>query len=199
MSDPQKYEYDVFISYRRVDRVKTWMRDYFVKKLTEALELELDDPPKIFWDEPGVEEGNRFTPIILKALKTSKCLVTIWVKPYFQSPWCVAEWRTFVERAKNENRDADGLTIPVRLHDSEKFAMEFKAFDFREFNHTAPYWVQTDKFLNFEKQVDNLAKRISDLVKSVPDFNINWEVVEPEAIQLDDEAFEGWAFHLKEQ
>jgi hypothetical protein len=198
MPNQDNYEWDVFISYRRLSRVKEWVRDYFIKALTDSLEMELGVPPKIFWDEEGVEAGNRFTPTILNALKKSRCLICLWVKPYFQSPWCIAEWKTFVERAQRVNMDARGLTVPIRLRDSEEYTEEFKPLDFTEFNTTAPHWVQTEKYMSFQSAIDKLAERIVEIINSAPDFDLNWEVIHPDTITIDSKAFEGWAFHLKE-
>jgi hypothetical protein len=150
----------------------------------------------IFWDEDGVEVGNRFTSTILTALKASKCLVTIWSKTYFQSSWCVAEWRTFVERAQQEHLGADGLTVPVRLHDSEKFVKEFKALDFKNYNQSAPGWINTLNFVEFEQGVNELAARVYRVIQSAPEFRKEWTVIHPDQVQIDEEAFKGWAFRL---
>jgi hypothetical protein len=199
MSDaPISYRYDVFVSYRRIGKVKPWVGQHFVPYLKTAMTEPLGREPRVFWDETSVAEGQRWHSAILDALRHSCCLVPIWSKPYFGSPWCVAEWQTFLRRATLTQRDE--LVVPVRFNDGEDFppeALAAKPFDFRDFAINAPAFVQSPRFLEYESALDRLAERLVEVLEAAPKCLLEWPVVDPGEVEIVDLQNGKWNFRFR--
>jgi hypothetical protein len=80
--------------------------------------------PKLFVDEDNIETGDRWPDSLRDALKASRCMVCVWSPSYFQSSWCVSEWRRFLARERRLNLHSHGLIAPLRFHDGEHFPEE---------------------------------------------------------------------------
>src|ERR1035438_888841 len=94
------YQYDVFFSYRNHPLTSDWIARV-VERLNFWLTEELGgQPARIFFDREGIRVGDRWPDTIREALKTSKCMVGLWSPSYFQSHWCVSEWRSFLARER---------------------------------------------------------------------------------------------------
>lgn len=192
MADPKKpgqYKFDVFVSYSRAPITRVWVKRYIIgpkdrKKRTgvtfvDWLEHHLGHEPRVFYDDHGLEVGDKWAKKILAALATSKCIVPIWSKPYFASRWCMAEWETFRLRAESTNHT---LAVPIRLMDEEDLPESVQGFtvaDFDEYNNPAPCYPDTVPFADFQVDLSDFAKRVKDLLGTISDFDPNWPIVHP--------------------
>ena len=85
--------------------------------------------------------------------------------------------------------------MPVQLHDSNKFALKFKTFDFKEYRYTGEAWEKSEGFVAYQKSLNELAERVAELVDDAPSFSADWEIVHPEHVQADETVF--WSYVLK--
>jgi len=192
------YTHDVFISYRRVRKLRDWIEKYFYGQFRDALELELGREPRLFWDEEGVSEGDLWEEKILDGLKSAICMVSILSKPYFQSPWCLAEWQTFWKRSEVVDLKLSSLIFPIRWHDGDDypdFAKAIKPIDFREYAVTAAAFEFTQQFLDYEVMLKRFAEIVSERVQKAPAYSDQWPVVKPDNISTSSET-ENWKHEL---
>jgi TIR domain-containing protein len=184
------YSHDVFISYRR-DRFRDeWLIDHFIpifkSFVKEAITAEADrDPDTIFFDQTelddsirafdpldlkGIEPGQNWKNALEQAIKTSRCVVTLWSPQYFRSKWCNIEWRSFRERGILLNLD---LVVPVTVFDGEKFPADAQAPQLASLNdYVIPGegFKSTTEYPEFIKRVRKLAIRVGKVVASAPPF-----------------------------
>jgi hypothetical protein len=52
------YQYDIFLSYRRLGRVHEWIEKIFLPEMHGLLQLEFAREPRIFWDDHALQEGD---------------------------------------------------------------------------------------------------------------------------------------------
>jgi len=103
------YEYDVFISYRRIGSdVPGWIRNHFYPRLSEVLDNNLDRDVKIFFDEL-VPSGATWPTELRTALQRARILLPVCSPKYFVDEWCLAEWKSMELREKL----AKGPSAPV--------------------------------------------------------------------------------------
>jgi len=143
---PQDYEYDVFFSYKRHPQMLDWTRRvYELFKFQLTLELGGIEA-RVFFDEREIEVGQRWPDELRGAIRQSKCLVCIWSPIYFQSTWCVSEWRSFLarEQALGANEKIQ-LIAPLKYHDGEHFPQEARDTQWRdvsEFTSSSPAFLE---------------------------------------------------------
>ena len=172
------YQYDIFYSYKRNPHTlhwNRWVRDKLVFWLTQEI-----GGRKIncFMDEQSIETGEHWPESLQTALKHSRCLVGVWSPEYFQSEWCVSEWKTFVEREKCIQRV--GLIAPIRHIDGEHFppdAQIVQSIDVREFNSTVQAFLESKKAIKLETRIKELAMRVASIINGAPEFDATWPSV----------------------
>lgn len=179
------YQYDIFISYKRNDLGRQWLQRQFIPELTKRLES-LHGPVHIFLDE-SIQEGAIPRQAVLQALQRAKILMPILSPPYFQSNWCSAEWKTFEarEQAAGLINGCHSLRIPIRWRDCENYDTLMgdaapKPLDFHEFRHTEDGWRKSERFAQFEEEVDRLANLLACLLPVVHQHDPNWPLLMPE-------------------
>src|SRR5258705_3820007 len=84
------YQYDIFISYRRNEESRRWIEAHFEPLLKLRVDLNLGREPVVFIDD-RIESGTSWPLQLASALATSRILVPLWTKTYFQSKWCTEE------------------------------------------------------------------------------------------------------------
>ncbi len=182
------YQYDAFFSYKRDPQSDAW--HYAVKeKLQYWLQFELNKlEVKIFLDSEDIRTGQRWRQKLEHALRGSKCLACVWSPLYFQSRWCVSEWRTFLAREQASNCD---LVLPARYSDVKWFPVEAKAkqtADFSNYTSTMPRFWETEPAVEFEKQcLKRFAKDLGDLIRNAPPFDPAFPIIEAEDDQVSKE------------
>lgn len=172
------YEYDVFFSYKRDAESDEWHRRV-MEKLLYWLKHELNTiNVRVFFDTEEIRTGARWQNKICGALKASKTMVCVWSPLYFQSPWCVSEWKTFSAREARYGRD---LLVPASYHDGACFPEEAKAKqmqDLSDFTSTAARFWETDGAVAFEQKVlKPLARDIAAAVRAAPPFDPDFPLV----------------------
>jgi hypothetical protein len=173
------YDYDLFISYKRSQIAIKWIK-LFRKELKKWLEVEMGRKATVFWDKKSIQPGERWRDRILGSLIRSKCCIAVLSGPYFNSPWCTAEWDTFMQRASKVGKD---LIVPIQWHDGNSYrkdARELQIIDFRDFAITAPAFRESKLFIEFQKAIKRLAPRLVDLINNAADCRTDWPVVDPD-------------------
>jgi hypothetical protein len=118
-----KYEYDIFISYKRYGEWTQWVCGEFLRLLRFHLANELGRDPKIFVDNQ-LEAGTDWPKDLALKLTVSRVLVPLFSKMYFGSDWCLRE--LYAARFKEEQlglRTAcspSGIIVPARIHDGNE-------------------------------------------------------------------------------
>jgi hypothetical protein len=177
---PDDYVYDVFFSYKRHDLTRNWtrkVRDLFSYWLIQ----ELGKPDsRMFFDEDSIETGQAWPLALSEALKHSRCMVSVWSPLYFRSPWCLTEWRSFLERERVANLPRYGLIAPMRFHDGEQYPDEAKnvqCVDVTQYAITLPAFWDTTPAIELENQLKNLAIDVARMITEAPTFQPNWPIV----------------------
>lgn len=108
-------------------------------------------------------------------------MVSIWSPTYFQSRWCMTEWRSFRARETQLNLGFRGLVAAVRFHDGEHFPPEAHEIHWIDF---APYTSTFDSCwddlyaVEFEDRIKVLAKTLAIIVARAPEFDPAWPIVD---------------------
>jgi TIR domain len=116
-----QYDWDIFISYRRMD--ESWVKwtKLFANTLRSVLQPGIEDPLRFFFDEQ-IETGAKWPRHIATAHARSKILIPILSRNYFISDWCKLELGLMLERAQICRRE--GLIHPVVIDDGDRFPDE---------------------------------------------------------------------------
>lgn len=180
------YEYHLFLSYSRKGNSSTWLRNHFQPLLTDLLIGLMDEHPKIFVDDQ-IESGSAWPESLANALHRSRCLVSLWTPPYFQSKWCMAEWHSFRKRERELGlgtpENPAGLVYPIVYSDRDCFPDEAKRTQYRDlskFNYPELVFKESKLYLEFHDEVQKIAEELTTLFKRTPDWDQNWKPVRPE-------------------
>lgn len=177
---PADYLYDVFLSYKRHELTLGWTR-IVLPRLQFWLSQELGGrEARIFVDETCIEVGEQWPIALQHALRHSRCMVGVWLPSYFQSAWCVSEWRSFRTREEMLGPGASPLIAPMRFHDGEHFpqeARETQWLDVAPYACTLPGFWNTTKAMEFEDNLKVFAGRVATMVNTAPAFRPDWPLV----------------------
>lgn len=180
------YEYDIFLSYSRAGNVGDWVRNHFHPRLRDAMTDLLPAAPSIFLDV-AQEVGVQWPANLTYALLRSRYLVAVWSRPYFESRWCMAEWRTMQLRetmlgmASDENPRT--LVYPVVFADGETFPPEAQAIhtvDFRAWNYPMLSFADTIDYIPFWAAVNKCAGELVERLPHAPPWQREWPIARPE-------------------
>jgi TIR domain len=181
------YEFDVFLSYRRLGTVRSWVHNHFHPMLTDCLADEMPRVPSIFLDIDSIDEGEHWPEKLAWAHRRSRLVVAVWTPSYFGSRWCQAEWRTMQARERTVGVLPSGksatLFYPITLKDGERFPAEARNVqqcDMKKWNVSAESYRQTSEYAEFERQVANVAERLNGMLLVVPDWREDWPELRPE-------------------
>ena len=171
------YHYDVFFSYKRDPRTLDWHR-----RVKDQLQFWLTQEiggyeARIFVDEQSIETGDHWPEALQDALLKSKCLVCIWSPEYFQSPWCLSEWKNFCEREALLGLTPHGLIAPIRYHDGDHFPEEARSTQMRDFSrHTSllPAFWNTDRAVELGDLIREFAREVAQIIERAPEFDPSW-------------------------
>jgi|ERR1700685_617063 len=186
MPIPDDYTYDVFFSYKRHDLTLDWTRQV-AHRFELWLGEELGGHARMFVDETCIETGTTWPDEIREALKGSKCMVSVWSPSYFQSSWCVSEWKSFRKREKMLNIDSHGLIAPLRFHDGEHFppdARRVQWVDVAPYAVTVPAFWASAKAIELEERLKTFAKSVAAIVTGAPAFRPDWPIVESKGLAI---------------
>jgi hypothetical protein len=185
------YEYDIFFSYKRDVQSKKW-HSKVAEKIEFWLRKELNQQKiNLFIDKEDIEIGERWKMKIADGLKRSKCLVALLSPDYFNSPWCVSEWKTFLAREKMLEQlgiESRGLIVPAIYHDGEHFPAEAKdiqAVDFSDYNSTMDFfWHSEDGYIFERDKLKTFSKEIAKTVQRAPAYREDFPIVVVESTDI---------------
>ena len=190
------YKHHIFISYSRSGDVPDWLHNHFLPVLSNRLEAVLDEDPQIFVDR-DIPYGAEWPDALADALRHSCHLLAVWSPRYFRSSWCLAEWRTMLEREKAlglRPGGDPGLVYPVVFSDGEHFPEEAKKMqyrtDLRDFAYPYPQFRTSEKYLNFHDRMVGIANDIKDRLARTPKWDGSWTEVRPEPEPLGRQRFQ---------
>lgn len=179
------YKFDVFISYARRGSVQKWLLNHFHSKLVECLEDQLAPAPKVYLDRT-MPKAVHWPSNLQNALRHSKIMLQLLTPWYFESQWCMAEWKSMLARQEalgiaNTDR-SQGLVYSILYSDSENFPNEGREvawWDFKPFANPDPVYQTTGEYVGFHREVTKLAADLVQLLQQVPPWQPDWPVVIP--------------------
>ncbi len=185
------YKWDVFISYRRREPVRSWVQEHFYQRLCEWLPEKMTREPSIFIDEQ-IETGTPWREELRDALQTSRLLLPIWSPSYFRSAWCTAEWHTMLAREQQLGLGVEstpkGLIYPIVFDSSELFpddACKIQYRDFSPWNINFKGFEFTAAYGPFVREIQHVATDLGQLLSQAPLWEPHWPVLTPEPQVLD--------------
>jgi len=129
-----EYQHSCFISYKHSPRfsggsgVSSHFWEEFVKAFKERLESRLTIGLSAYWDDglrsaPGV----KYPSELAQRLCRSVCMIAILVPEYFESSWCLAEWKAMerLEEERTANTSSISFIIPILYRGDRTKAEEF--------------------------------------------------------------------------
>jgi hypothetical protein len=189
------YQYDIFLSYRRSPLRSEWLTEHFVPLFWDIVREEIAAetgraPAGIFFDQSdlseetrkfdqyGIEPGENWRNKLRGAIKSSRCMVALWSPLYFHSEWCLIEWKSFAERHRSSEHP--DLLVPISVHDGDRFPSDAQAaqyIKFGDFVFVGPGYKKTEDYIEFQKQLRNLATRVARVVAGAPPWE-DWSLYE---------------------
>jgi len=170
------YEYDIFISYRRMDEDWIrWTNQNFVRPLRSLLRPALGNV-KIFVDEQ-IETGTRWPDHLAHALARSRLLIPVLCPDYFNSDWCRLELALMHHRAKDNPAT---VILPFIINDGDCFPPEVQAIQAESIHDFAnPFLLTTSpKQVDFTEHLKGCCcPRIQTALAAVPKFDPAWEAI----------------------
>jgi len=190
-----KYEYDVFISYRRKETCKWWVENRFLPLFKEKLEEAVGGRRvEIFFDQSEIEGGDAWKMKLKRALACSKCLVPILMPSYFHSEWCTTEFAIIHNRQKklgyNTIENPSGLIVPIQVNDGKYFpecVNELEMWKFHSYFKKGTYFEETQRFYEFQDRLDDLVQNIANILDNIPNWKTEW--LEDEYLEISNEEF----------
>lgn len=166
------YQYDAFFSYKRDPQSDLW-HQMLKSKIQFWVGNELGTDPQIFFDTESIEVGELWRDEIGSALKKSKCIICIWSPRYFNSKWCLSEWKTFEQRSK---RYDSNLISPARYNRRiPDYARHIQGMDMSEYASTIEAFWGTTKAVQFEENcIRPFAISVSRMIINAPPFDPNF-------------------------
>lgn len=178
------YKYDVFISYCRYGNVQKWLLNHFYSKLVTCLIDEGGAKPKVYVDRE-MRYGVHWPSDLQEALLHSKIMVQLLAPAYFESQWCLAEWRSMMARQRVLGLAGpgapQGLICSVLYADSDTFpdeAKQTKWWNFKDYAYPDLSYQETREFNYFHGEVAKLARDLVQLLRQVPEWQPGWPVIE---------------------
>jgi hypothetical protein len=172
------YQYDAFFSYKRDPESDDW-HERVKDNLAFWLGQHLGREASIFFDREDIRIGTRWRTRLEEALKRSRCLICVWSPRYFQSRWCLSEWKTFEERSRQTRSD---LVLPASYFDGETFPQAARALQFRDFSPFAStmsrFW-DTENAVTFEATcLRPFAHDLASTIQRAPSYDDSFPIVE---------------------
>lgn len=87
---PQRFRYDVFVSYSREPQNAAWVEREVVTPLRAARNAK-GEPLQVFFDKSEIGVGERWEEKILSSLASSRVFLPVYSPDYFDKPYCKLE------------------------------------------------------------------------------------------------------------
>ena len=169
------YNFDVYISYRRRGEWPIWVKRHFLPLIYHWLSERLGRDPLIFFHERFLEIASPWPADLAKGLATSRVMVCLWSRSYFESNWCLAELSQMLFR--QDAAPSCRLILPVIVHDGDRIPAPMRAMQPLDLSdYTNPRMVTGSP--NSEK-LSHLLKTFSEsifhAIDTSPPFRREWE------------------------
>ncbi|CCH30592.1 TIR domain-containing protein [Actinosynnema sp. NPDC047251] len=172
------YEFDVFLSYRRMKEWPEFVRRHFLPKFDHWLAAELGQEPRIFYDADVLETGAAWPQRLAAGVSSSKVMVCLWSREYFASDWCKAELGHMLARRNAVSRlnDPLPLVLAVVIHDGKDFPVllgEIQQFPLQD---CASPWIAagSPKAELLSDKVMKLAGDVRQAIERAPEHDPAW-------------------------
>jgi hypothetical protein len=134
-----------------------------------------------------MQDGANWPADLRQRLLSSRLLVAVWNAPYFQSAWCMAEWKSFKAREEMLGLFSDarpqGLVYPVRYADGDSFPEDAHVTqchrDFSALSYPDEHFATSAKYMEFDDQVQSMASELVAALARAPEWRSDFPVVEP--------------------
>lgn len=175
------YEWDVFLSYRRFGLWPVWVGKRFFPLFNHWLGEELGRNARVFWDA-DLETGSTWPVALATKLATSRVLVPLWSRQYFNSTWCKTEFALMCAREEMcgfSPHQESRLIVPAILHDGDDFppsAREIQAARLQEYSNV----LVADNSQTLEELSDQIRNWVPDVVVAIeraPAFDASWQTL----------------------
>jgi hypothetical protein len=180
----QGYEIDLFISYSRKGACRTWVTQMLLANLIANLEDQLPNPVTYFIDEE-IQAGVPWEERIKQKLLRSKVALCIWTPAYFQSDWCMAEWKSMERRQallQNVRPELAGSPVlfPVIYSNGDFFPTDAKGIQYSRMfiedpellNHVEAF-KQSVKYAELASRTRRLAEQLAPRIANAPPFEMD--------------------------
>ncbi|GHF98286.1 MULTISPECIES: TIR domain-containing protein [Amycolatopsis] len=178
------YKYDLFISYSRHGTARNWLLNHFYPRLAECLVDEIAPAPKIFLDK-DMPRAVHWPAQLESALHHTKIMVAVLSAPYWESPWCMAEWGSMEAREQLLGlvslERPQGLIYPIRFADSHRLENEGRLrswWDFKGLDNPDRGFQESRDWHSFQQKVRQCAQDLAELLSQVPPWRPDWPVIE---------------------
>lgn len=177
------YEYDIFLSYPRIDPIGPWVADVFDKELRRWLRAELGEC-RVFRDTEAIRAGDVWPERLADALHKSKLMIPIWCPTYFDSAWCTAELRTMRARegALSLTRESERLIEPVGYSGYpywDEQARRRQYHDFYKYSDLSPDFASDPEWREMIKDIRAICKCIEGRLNAPPAWCDDWPTLDP--------------------
>ncbi len=175
------YQYDIFISYRRLGDTRSWIENYLVPLIENHLSQELGRKPIIFIDSQ-IETGDSWPLTLGNALSASRIIIPLWTRKYLESLWCSCEIGHMLEREKKlgyrTNTKPNGLIFPTVINDGETMPVQISTIQKIEMQEYFKLTLNKDgqKHTEFEDKVKQLVAKIAIALDDVPIWQQDWQI-----------------------
>lgn len=183
------YEFDVFVSYRRGERLEAggafkieaeglWVHNVFLAEFRSRLEQKCPEP-RIAIDT-DIPPGANWEQTLQRWVLRSKCLVAVWSAPYFFSEYCRSEFHTVLRRQLELEAEGSAVkpVVPLVWADGKNFDDEARAIQYRkDFSEFAPFKKpieDEDRRARFVTALDELCADVERAVDSAPPLRAAW-------------------------
>ena len=173
------YEHDIFISYRQECPTTVWMRNVFLPELRKRLIPRRRDGVNIF-DDQQIRVGDTWPNILREKVAASRLLLPMLTPYYFGSKWCRQELALMLAREEKLGFHSmagrnQGLVLPIRLFDGEKYPDRVKNVQLGDFRDFSDVKRGTRTWFRFKDAIEALAAAIDDTLDGlIPPYDEEW-------------------------
>jgi hypothetical protein len=186
---PHDYAYDVFLSYRRGERLQPgggfklaeegrWLHEVFLPDFRARLD-HVYPQARIALDTE-IPSGSQWEPELHRRVLRAKCLVAVWSPMYFRSEYCRSEFHTVLVRqqAQQASGRSQPIVIPVVFSDGEWFDDDAKGLQYRrDFSPFSGYVkpIQAEQLRgDFVAALDGLCREVAAAIHAAPPLDTAW-------------------------
>jgi hypothetical protein len=175
----QNFQEDVFISYSSTDdeplygTEEGWVT-HLHRDLEGRLKQLLSRQLKVWRDDENLQGNDELTPTLIEQLRKTGVLLSIVSPPYFESKWCMKEFRIFCVhasqhgglRVENKSRLFKVVKTPVERSAQPPEMRDLVSFDFYEKTKTGSTLEYTGEYGDRKKY----ARKVNDLAYGIANF-----------------------------